>query len=219
MTLTCPNVATSPPWKPTLADGQPRLSVLFPRATCRPCEDRSKCPGNVDGKGRHILLLPQPLQEIQNRVRREQKTQAWQGRYAMRAGCEATVSETVHAHGRRNCRYRGTAKTHVQHVLTAAGTNIVRLSQHDPSDVTADRRESPATRFHQLCQNLSDGTRTRHSGRSPTASGTPVRAVFADPHHQDALDRGPLVGEEGGLFAKPVSLVTGGGLPGLDLPQ
>ncbi|MET9619024.1 transposase [Kitasatospora indigofera] len=74
--------------------------------------------------------LPQPLQEIQNRVRKRQNTQAWQDRYAMRAGCEATVSETVHAHGLRNCRYRGTAKTHVQYVLTAAGTNTVRLHQH-----------------------------------------------------------------------------------------
>ncbi|PAU48727.1 hypothetical protein CK936_11815 [Streptomyces albireticuli] len=41
----------------------------------------------------------------------------------MRAGSEATVSETVHAHGLRHCRYRGLAKTHVQHVLIAAGAN------------------------------------------------------------------------------------------------
>ncbi|WP_157845574.1 transposase [Kitasatospora phosalacinea] len=156
-TLTCPNGATSPPWKPTLADGQPRLSVLFPRAVCRPCEDRLKCTGNVDGKGRHVLLLPQPLQEIQNRVRKEQQTRPWHDRYALRAGCEATVSETVHAHGLRHCRYRGIAKTHVQHVLTAAGTNIIRLHQHQPdSDRTRD-----TTRFTRLCRNLSDGTRTR----------------------------------------------------------
>ncbi|WP_213089985.1 transposase, partial [Streptomyces umbrinus] len=36
----------------------------------------------------------------------------------------------VHAHGLRRCRYRGMAKTHVQHVLTAAGTNLIRLSRH-----------------------------------------------------------------------------------------
>ncbi|MFF3071584.1 transposase [Kitasatospora sp. NPDC057904] len=154
--LTCPNGATIPPWKPTLADGHERLSVLFPRAVCRPCEDRHKCTGNTGGRGRHILLLPQPLQEIQNRVRKEQNTRAWQDRYAMRAGCEATVSETVHAHGLRNCRYRSTAKTHVHHVLTAAGTNIIRLHQHQPDgDGT-----NPATRFTRLCRQLRDGTRT-----------------------------------------------------------
>ncbi|MEU9047427.1 MULTISPECIES: transposase [unclassified Kitasatospora] len=162
-TLTCPNGATSPPWKPTLADGQPRLSVLFPRAVCRACDDRPKCTGNVDGKGRHVLLLPQPLQEIQNRVRTEQKTKPWQDRYAMRAGCEATVSETVHAHGLRNCRYRGTAKTHVQHVLTAAGTNIIRLSQHHDDARSTDPQRGQTTRFQHLCQQLSDGTRTRRS--------------------------------------------------------
>jgi hypothetical protein len=39
--------------------------------------------------------MPQPLQEIQTRARIEQQTADWQGRYAIRAGCEATVSETV----------------------------------------------------------------------------------------------------------------------------
>ncbi|WP_162870114.1 hypothetical protein [Kitasatospora cineracea] len=48
----------------------------FPRAVCRSCEDRLKCTGNTAGRGWHILLLPQPLQEIQNRVRKEQNTQA-----------------------------------------------------------------------------------------------------------------------------------------------
>ncbi|WKK24083.1 transposase [Streptomyces olivoreticuli] len=83
--------------------------------------------GNVDGKGRHITRLPRPIQEIQNRARLEQRTEQWQRRYAIRSGCEATVSETVHAHG-LHCRYRRAAKTHVQHVLTAAGTSLVRLS-------------------------------------------------------------------------------------------
>lgn len=68
----------------------------------------------------------------------------------MRAGCEATVSETVHAHGLRHCRYHGLAKTHVQHVLTAAGTNIIRLSLHSATD----RKPRPPSHFHRLCQIL-----------------------------------------------------------------
>ncbi|MFF8844380.1 hypothetical protein ACF08N_16960 [Streptomyces sp. NPDC015127] len=65
---------TSPPWKPTLGDGHPRLSVLFPRKACHECADRLKYTGNVDGKGRHVFLMPQPLQEIQTRNRAEQTT-------------------------------------------------------------------------------------------------------------------------------------------------
>ncbi|MFI1653172.1 transposase [Streptomyces avidinii] len=153
-TLTCPNGVTSPAWKPTLGDGHPRLSVLFPRKACRECADRLKCTGNAEGKGRHVFLMPQPLQEIQTKARTDQTTADWRRRYAIRAGCEATVSETVHAHGLRNCRYRGMARTHVQHVLTAAGTNIVRLSEYLSPGIVPPHRPRPGSRFKALCRNL-----------------------------------------------------------------
>jgi Transposase DDE domain len=76
--------------------------------------------------------MPQQLQEIQTRACAEQETPEWKKRHAIRAGCEATVSETVHAHGLRHCRYKGLAKTRIQHVLTALGTSIVRLFAYDP---------------------------------------------------------------------------------------
>ncbi|TDB80736.1 IS1182 family transposase [Micromonospora sp. KC721] len=144
-TATCPRGTVSPRWKPTTADGKPRLSVLFRRADCRACTVRQQCTGNVDGKGRHLLLLPEPLQIIQTQARAQQQTPEWKRRYDLRAGCEATVSETVHAHGLRHCRYRGLAKTHVQHVLTAAGTNIIRLAQHRP-----DQHQRPRSRLQEL---------------------------------------------------------------------
>ncbi|WP_267145298.1 IS1182 family transposase [Plantactinospora alkalitolerans] len=150
-TMTCPQGTVSPRWKPTVADGKPRLSVLFRRADCRACTARLQCTGNVDGKGRHLLLLPEPLQKIQTRARAVQQTPEWKRRYALRAGCEATVSETVHAHGLRHCRYRGLAKTHVQHVLTAAGTNIVRLTQHRPN-----QRRRPRSRLQELFHTPTD---------------------------------------------------------------
>lgn len=120
---------------------------------CRACPVRLQCTGNVDGKGRHVLLLPRPLQEIQTKARAEQQTAPWRQRYAMRAGCEATVSETVHAHGLRHCRYHGLAKTHVQHVLTAAGANLIRLSEYMPP-----QPQRPASHFQRLCQNQPPAT-------------------------------------------------------------
>jgi transposase len=150
-TVTCPQGATSPPWKPTLADRKPRLSVLFRRSDCRACTTRRQCTGNVDGKGRHLLLLPTPLQQIQSEARARQKTADWKRSYNLRAGAESTVSETVRAHGLRHCRYRGLAKTHVQHVLTAAGTNVVRISQHRPG-----RNRRPRTPLQQLFQPETD---------------------------------------------------------------
>ncbi|MEV7116676.1 transposase [Streptomyces anulatus] len=152
-TATCPRGVTSPPWNDTQIDGQPGHSVLFPRAACRACPDRLSCTGNTGGRGRHLLLMPRPLQEVQNRARAAQETPAWKARYAMRAGCEATVSATVHRHGLRRCRYRGLAKVHVQHVLIAAGTNIVRLSECFPPGTTPPHASRPLTPFQQLCKN------------------------------------------------------------------
>ena len=48
-------------------------------------------------------------------------------RYARRAGIEGTLSQGVRAFGLRRSRYRGLAKTHLQHVATAAAINLARL--------------------------------------------------------------------------------------------
>ncbi|MGW9213037.1 transposase [Embleya sp. NPDC055664] len=92
---------TSPPWKPTLGDQQPRFSVVIPKAACRACEDRFRCTGNTGGHGRHPTLMPRLLHEVQSRARRERQTPEWRRQYTMRAGCEASISETVRAHGIR----------------------------------------------------------------------------------------------------------------------
>ncbi|MET9519482.1 hypothetical protein [Streptomyces sp. NPDC002994] len=54
----------------------------------------------------------------------------------------------------RHCRYRGLAKTHVQHVLTAAETNIVRLSECFPPGPTPASPPRPPSHFQRLCQRL-----------------------------------------------------------------
>lgn len=48
--------------------------------------------------------------------------------YAQRAGIEGTLSQGVRAFGLRRSRYRGLAKTHLQHVATAAAVNLERLA-------------------------------------------------------------------------------------------
>ncbi|MFE3200183.1 transposase [Embleya sp. NPDC059237] len=142
---------------------RPSAGPHRPRAHRRPCRRRahaeSSCSartstGNTGGRGRHLTLMPRPLHEIQSRVRRDQQAPERRRRYAMRAGCEATVSETVRAHGMRNCRYRGIAKTHVQHVLAAAGTNIARLSGCLPPGTMPTRTPRAPSRFQRLCDEL-----------------------------------------------------------------
>jgi hypothetical protein len=93
-------------------------------------------------------VLPRPLHEIQMRNRLDQRTEQWQRRYAIRAGIEATLSQNVRAHGLRRTRYRGLARTHVQHVLTAMACNVTRVSDWISSTPRTRRR---TTRFHALC--------------------------------------------------------------------
>jgi len=46
----------------------------------------------------------------------------------MRAGIEGTLSQGVRTFELRRSRYIGLAKTHVQHVATAAAINLARLA-------------------------------------------------------------------------------------------
>jgi transposase len=72
-------------------------------------------------------LRQQAHYEALQNARREQQTEVWQEQYAKRAGVEGTISQAVRGFGLRECRYIGLAKTHLQHVLTAAAINFARL--------------------------------------------------------------------------------------------
>ena len=48
--------------------------------------------------------------------------------YAQRQGIESTLSQAVRAFGLRRTRYRGLAKTGLQHVATAAAINLDRIA-------------------------------------------------------------------------------------------
>jgi transposase len=48
--------------------------------------------------------------------------------YARRAGIEGTISQEVRAFGLRHATYIGPAKTRLQHVLTGAAINFVRVA-------------------------------------------------------------------------------------------
>ncbi|MEV0639905.1 transposase [Streptomyces sp. NPDC050619] len=53
--------------------------------------------------------------------RLDRQTEQRQRRYAIRAGIEATLAQNVRGHGLRGSRYRGLARTRVQHILRVSG--------------------------------------------------------------------------------------------------
>lgn len=61
-------------------------------------------------------------------ARQSPHSEALTDRYQKRAGIEGTISQAAYAKGGRRCRYRGLAKTDLQHVLTAGAINLNRVA-------------------------------------------------------------------------------------------
>ena len=74
-----------------------------------------------------MTFLPRRQQETQQRIRAEQATDDWRQRYALRCGVESLISQASRLSNLQQARYRGLAKTHLQHVLTALALNLVRV--------------------------------------------------------------------------------------------
>ena len=62
-------------------------------------------------------------------ARRRETTAEFAALSAVRAGVEGTISQAVRGFGLRRSRYIGHAKTHLQHVATAAAMNLVRMTE------------------------------------------------------------------------------------------
>lgn len=74
-----------------------------------------------------MRLRPQAQHEALQSARKRQVTAAFKALYAARAGIEGTLAQGVRAFGLRYVRYRGQAKTHLQHIRIAIAINLVRV--------------------------------------------------------------------------------------------
>lgn len=63
--------------------------------------------------------------------------------YQKRAGVEGTLSQGIRAFGLRKTRYIGLAKTHLQHLVTAAALNFARINNWLLETPLARTRTSP----------------------------------------------------------------------------
>lgn len=80
-----------------------------------------------DPKGRRLSLYPRELTEAVRTARAQQQDGTWQRNYALRAGVEGAIRQATHTTGLRRARYRGLAKTHLDHTTGAAALNLIRL--------------------------------------------------------------------------------------------
>jgi transposase len=74
-----------------------------------------------------VTIRPESQYKALQAARKRATTIDYKKEYARRAGIEGTLSEGVRAYGLRRARYRGLAKTHLQHLLTATAINLKRI--------------------------------------------------------------------------------------------
>src|SRR4030095_1275455 len=118
--VVCPQGKTSRNWQPARSrDGLPIIRATFRQPDRRPCPDRARCTRSQDN--------PRRQQQAQQRLRAEQATDAWRQRYGLRCGVESLIAQASRRSDLHHARYRGLAKTHLQHVLTALALNLVRV--------------------------------------------------------------------------------------------
>jgi transposase len=136
----CPMGQTSISWTP-ITDRQHNavIKIKFSQRDCQACASRLDC---TRAKRRTITVRPQEQYLSLQAARQREQTEAYKAEYARRAGIEGTISQAVRVFGVRRARYRGAAKTHLQHVLTAAAMNFVRVGVWLAGDRPAKTRQS-----------------------------------------------------------------------------
>ena len=141
-TVTCPEGQISQYWHPRQDNyGNQVIDVSFAKAVCLACPCRAQCTkGKVSP--RVLRLRPQPAYEALLGARQRQKTDEFKQRYKKRAGIEGTISQGTRSFDLRRSRYIGLAKTHLQHVATAAAINLTRLADWLMDVPTAQTRHS-----------------------------------------------------------------------------
>jgi hypothetical protein len=143
MIATCPEGQHSMFWKEGKSSwGRPNIHFLFSQPLCFQCSAREKCSRGKKN-GRHLTVSPRPAFEMLKQAREREQTEAFKEEYKRCAGVEGTIAQAVNAMGARHNRYRGLARTRLQHVATASAINLRRIAAWLMGDRSGATRVSP----------------------------------------------------------------------------
>jgi transposase len=150
----CPAGKTSISWTPAVDNrGNAVIKVKFSSKDCRRCDHVAQCVRSKKRYPRRTLTIrPQPQYQALQAARQREATEAFQAEYARRAGIDGTISRGVRGARLRRTRYMGLARVHLGHLLTAAGLNVLRLSEWFLETARAKTRVTPFARL------MADGT-------------------------------------------------------------
>ena len=140
----CPAGRESRSWGPDYHQGRTAFKVRFSTSDCRPCPLKRQCTRSAR---RLLTLRPREEHETLEAARTREAQPTFARDYRQRAGIEGTISAGVRVLHLRRSRYIGLAKTHLQHVLTAAAMNLIRLGAWFAGTPLARTRQSAFTKL------------------------------------------------------------------------
>lgn len=127
--VTCPQGYQSQSWQVRREKyGHEYIAARFSPNDCNACPRMADCTHSKRGV-RSVSFKPQAEYETLQAARARQETEEFKQRYKKRAGIEGTISQGTRAFDLRRSRYLGLAKTHLQHLATAAAINLTRVVQ------------------------------------------------------------------------------------------
>jgi DDE family transposase len=139
----CPQGHTSVTWPPGHdVSGDPVFRIRFDQGTCRACPTRQVGTAAKDAP-RQLTVRPRAHHEAMQAARQRQATPAFKEKYALRSGVESSLSQGIRRFAVRQSRYRGLARTHLQHLLTATAMNLVRVIAWLKGASFGERRRKP----------------------------------------------------------------------------
>jgi hypothetical protein len=142
----CPQGQTSSWWDPVILGGTDKIVIKFAPRTCRDCPVRDQCTTSQRG-GRQLTVPTREVHQAQLAARASHNTPEGRARYAARAGVEGTIGQAVTVTGTRRARYRGLAKTQLEHVYSATALNLIRLHAYWHGHALDRSRTSHLTRL------------------------------------------------------------------------
>jgi transposase len=123
---TCPAGKTSVTWNPVMQEGVPKTVVTFAALDRIPCLFKQQCT-TAKSNRRQLSLHPREMTEALRTARAQQQTKDWNTDYALQAGVEGTIRQAAAVTDLHQARYRGLAKTHLEHIYSAVALNLIRL--------------------------------------------------------------------------------------------
>ena len=106
--------------------GTSTIVITFAKSACGSCPVRAQRTTSASGR-RQLTVHPRDVHEAPLAARAAQDTKDFQSRYALRAGVEGTIRQGVAVTGMRHARYRGLARTRLEHTNAAVALNLIRL--------------------------------------------------------------------------------------------